>query len=929
MRFLVNACLAVAVSLPVLGCSSGSPPGELVVEVVTDMSLPKDIDAVRVQILGTNGVTYNDQTYTVGPSGLHIPATIGVLAGSPTDTALVRVTAIHGGTALILREATSEVPANRQALLRLPLEFLCTGSAIDTSMLGSPSSDTIADSCPTGQSCVLGTCRKDAVDVTTLPTYTAGLVFGGGDGGAGAGSCFPTATCFGSAATVTPSSTCTVPVPPGINAAELNVALQTTGANPPGICSGAGPCFIPLDMSATEGWTLNGDTVQLPPGVCKPLNATTPFTVVVSSSCTSKVPSVPTCGPWSSTSAAESTLDGGKLLRGTDGGKDATVDAAKDASKDAAKDAADSGSPTLTALTLPSGFTLDPPLSPTRVTYTVEIPASALGVPFTLSPTAPPGFTFTIDGVPLGDAGTSRPIALQLLTPTVITLVVTPPDPDGSTPPGTTYTFTVPPLQEAYLKAQNERAQSALGTSIAISEDGTTLAVGAPYDDSDAVGINGDGGPGFNTNEGAVYVFTRSLTDAGAGAWSQQAYLKASPGPTNNFGISLALTPDGNTLAVGANYQVGGGGAYVFRRTGTQWAQQGPTLGPKYGDPQLGYAIALSADGNTLALGAPTDASGATGINGDGGQAPVTFNAAGAVYVFTYAPADGGGSAWTLESYIKAPNTAPQAYFGWSVALSANASTLAVGAYGEGSAATGIGGDGGYPVSPLGLAGAVYIYSHSGSGWSAVPTYVKAPATYAGDYFGQSVALSSDGTVLAVGASGDSSQAGINGDAGAGSLPWAGGTFVYNQTGGTWTAPPQYLKPKNPQSYASFGVAVSLSYDGGMLAVGANGENGIGPGINNFDAGVVAGTQTGAVYLFSLGSSGWTEQAYVKPAVIFPTSTLEGGDATQSFGAAVALAAGGSLLAVGSPGDPSPATSINGNETDASAINAGATYVYP
>jgi len=98
-----------------------------------------------------------------------------------------------------------------------------------------------------------------------------------------------------------------------------------------------------------------------------------------------------------------------------------------------------------------------------------------------------------------------------------------------------------------YVKASNTGAGDLFGFAVALSGDGNTLAVGAPGEASSTTGI-GSMSDELASNAGAVYVYTRS-----AGAWSQQAYVKASnTGSGDQFGISVALSGDGNTLAVGA-----------------------------------------------------------------------------------------------------------------------------------------------------------------------------------------------------------------------------------------------------------------------------------------------------------------------------------------------------------------------------------------
>jgi hypothetical protein len=132
--------------------------------------------------------------------------------------------------------------------------------------------------------------------------------------------------------------------------------------------------------------------------------------------------------------------------------------------------------------------------------------------------------------------------------------------------------------------------------------------------------------------------------------------------------------------------------------------------------------VAVSVDGNTLAVGAPNEASAATGI--DGNEADNSASMAGAVYVFTRA-----GTTWSQQAYIKASNTRSGALFGVAVALSADGSTLAVGSRLESSAATGINGNEA-DTSATG-AGAVYVYIRAGTTWSQ-QAYVKASNTLEG-----------------------------------------------------------------------------------------------------------------------------------------------------------------------------------------------------
>src|SRR6266704_176907 len=174
---------------------------------------------------------------------------------------------------------------------------------------------------------------------------------------------------------------------------------------------------------------------------------------------------------------------------------------------------------------------------------------------------------------------------------------------------------------------------------------------------------------------------------------------------------------------------------------------------------QFGFAVALSSDGNTLAVGATGEDSALPGVTTglvSEGTAGNAAPGAGAVYVFTRS-----AGTWSQHSYVKASNTGAADNFGSSVALSDNGNTLAVGATGEGSALTGVT-PGIVAETTAGNAapgaGAVYVLTRSAGIWSQ-QAYVKASNTGAVDLFGASVSLSGDGNILAVGAMGESSAA--------------------------------------------------------------------------------------------------------------------------------------------------------------------------
>jgi trimeric autotransporter adhesin len=478
-----------------------------------------------------------------------------------------------------------------------------------------------------------------------------------------------------------------------------------------------------------------------------------------------------------------------------------------------------------------------------------------------------------------------------------------------------------------YFKPSNTKmaygGQLVFGTSVAVSADGSTMAVGARGEASEATGINGNQADNSQTYAGAVYVFTQSK-----GVWSQQAYVKASnTAAWYMFGSSVALSADGNTLAVGSTGESGSstgingsqlqtcyncsyGAVYVFTRSNQTWSQQAYIKSAYnlmgYGGG-FGGSVALSNDGNTLAVGEQGDSSNATGINGN--PANTSDPGAGSVYVFSRV-----GSTWSQNAYLKSSMTQAGAGFGSAIALSGDASTLAVAAGGESNV----------PYDPNNPPpagdGAVYVFANSGGTWSQQAHFFP-PIANSGEEFGRAVSISNDGNALAIGAAGDPSDAmGINGDQTNSGAFGAGAAFIFARSSGAW-AQQTYFKASNTMANQLFGAALALSPDGSTLVVGAPDEASSAAGINGnqFDTSL---NGQGAAYAFSQTGGQWSQVAYIKASN--PRYQPE----TPNFGSALALSSGGTVLAVSSPSESSGATGIDGSQTDKSVAGAGAIYVY-
>lgn len=495
--------------------------------------------------------------------------------------------------------------------------------------------------------------------------------------------------------------------------------------------------------------------------------------------------------------------------------------------------------------------------------------------------------------------------------------------------------------QVTYLKASNAEAGdhfgnggTLLGDSVAISGDGTTIAIGAPHEASAASGINGSQNDNSLYNSGAVYVFTRS-----GNAWAQQAYIKASnPKMSADFGHMVALSADGNTLAVSAYFEssnargVNGnqadesipqaGAVYVFTRTANRWAQQAyikasntgeAGVGDEFGDgDQFGFSLAISDDGNTIAVGANAEDSNASGINGN--QADNSAISSGAVYVFNRT-----GGTWAQQAYVKASNAAGGMQFGYGVTLSADGSALAVGGFDEGGASREINGP---QARGRTGSGAAYVFTRSGGAWSQ-QAYIKAANAEQNDSLGAAVALSDDGNTLLVGSLDEDCLAtGVNPPNPSCSEDWkddtsTGAAYVFVRAGTTWRQQ-AYIKPSNTGENDWFASRLAISGDGNTIAASAQLEDSSAKGINGNQQDGSA-TEAGAVYVFTRTGTTWAQQAYVKGSNT---------EAFDEFGSSAALSRDGRTMVAGARGEDSAAKQINGNRNDNSADEAGAAYVF-
>ena len=268
--------------------------------------------------------------------------------------------------------------------------------------------------------------------------------------------------------------------------------------------------------------------------------------------------------------------------------------------------------------------------------------------------------------------------------------------------------------------------------SVAVDGDGSTVVVANSWDDSTSSG----------NNAGAAYVFTRP-----SGGWSSatpaQAKLRApSPVAIDNFGRSVAVSADGETVVVGGHSIHGGGVAdagavYVFAKPATGWADTNVSVELTAPTPSanehFGYSVSVSANGDTIVVG--TTSTHQAGVD--------AFTGTEGAYVFTR-PSGGWASSAPVAKLTK---TSPSGNdeFGESVSLSGDGDTVVVGAWG-------LGGD----------TGQAYVFTEPAGGWmaSATSTRLRAHDAAGGNRFGISVSVNADGSMVAIGEPGRAGNTG-------------------------------------------------------------------------------------------------------------------------------------------------------------------------
>jgi len=357
-----------------------------------------------------------------------------------------------------------------------------------------------------------------------------------------------------------------------------------------------------------------------------------------------------------------------------------------------------------------------------------------------------------------------------------------------------------------------------------------------------SVALSGDGntaiagGPGDSNKIGAAWVYKRT-----GGVWAQQGiklvgtdFVLGAYG--SEQGNSVAISSDGTTAIIGGptdNDYIGA--AWVYTLSSGLWPQQGNKLGGgdavngRYGVEQ-GNSVCLSQDGNTAIIGGPAD-------NGNVGAAWV-FTRTGGVWTQQGKKLVGtGGLNWVMG---------PQQ--GYSVSLSADGNTAIIGG----------------PLDSV-IEGAVWIFTRTNGVWTQQGNKLVGSDAVGTPYQGTSVSISGDGNTAIVGGYSDSGG--------------VGAAWVFTRSNGVWTQQGNKLVGSGAVGVAFQGHSVSLSSDGNRAIVGGDGD----------DSG------KGAAWVYQRNGNVWTQLG----------SKLIGAGAVGPAreGEAVSISGDGKTAIVGSFGD--------------------------
>ncbi len=358
-----------------------------------------------------------------------------------------------------------------------------------------------------------------------------------------------------------------------------------------------------------------------------------------------------------------------------------------------------------------------------------------------------------------------------------------------------------------------------LGSTTAINIDGSVIAVASPgYD-----GVNG-------VNSGRVVIYNWNGT-----TWIQKGSAIDGEAASDGSGSSVSISADGNIVAIGADYNDGNGNGAghvrIYEWNGTTWVQRGTDIDGETALDYSGRSVSMSADGNIVAIGAP---------NNDGNGTD-----AGHVRIYQW-----NGTTWIQ----KGSNIDGEAFYdqsGSSVSMSADGNLVAIGAVINAG------------FGPIPRVGHVRIYQWNGTTWIQKGSDIDGEAI--GDESGNSVSMSADGNIVAIGGP-HNDENGNN----------AGHVRIYQWNGITWIQKGSDIDGEAAGDES--GNSVSMSANGNLVAIGANNNDG-------------NGNYAGHVRIYQWNGTTWIQKG----------SDIDGEAAFNQSGSSVSMSANGNIIVIGAP----------------------------
>ena len=360
-----------------------------------------------------------------------------------------------------------------------------------------------------------------------------------------------------------------------------------------------------------------------------------------------------------------------------------------------------------------------------------------------------------------------------------------------------------------------EVAEDGSGSSVSLSSDGNIVAIGAPYNDG-----NGEDSTHVRVYENTSGVWTQIGQDIDGEASEDAGYFTI---------MSLSLSDNGNILAIGAPGNDGNGSnsghVRVYENISGVWTQIGQDIDGEAENNFSGTSVSISGDGNIVAIGAPFNNRDVTTFYS--GHVRLYENVSG---VWTQIGEDIDGEAFAN-------------YSGISVSLSSNGSIVTIGAPNNNN-----------------YTGHVRLYENVSGVWIQIGEDIDGEAT--GDVSGSSVSLSSNGSIVTIGAPNNGGN--------------SGHVRVYENVSGTWTQTGQDID--GDPAFDQSGSSISLSGDGNIVAISAPGND------DN-------GADSGHVRLYENISGVWIQIG----------EDIDGEAAYDRSGTSVSLSDDGSIVAIGAP----------------------------